>query len=1581
MGTLIRGRYEQLEVVGSGGQGRVVRALDHLHDRTVALKIRELRDETDRSALLSEAGTLFRLPPSAHLPIVREDFFDGDDYVIVMDWVEGANLARILHTEGRPGLPPTLVLEWLADAAAALTLLHAQDPPVIHGDIKPSNLILTTGGRVSLVDFGASSTFAAPGRLGGTPYYAAPERAARGEASRASDIYSLASTAFALLTGGPPTGERSSWDGIEPDLAAQLEEAIRAGLATDPARRPATPGELVERLRAGWASSLPTGVLTFCLTDIVGSTNLWNDHPVGMSHALVLHDNTIATAVERRAGRLIGAMGEGDSTVSVFGSPIDAVTAAVDLVRDLAAVDWPVGVDIHVRVALHTGEVEFRDGNYFGLTPSVAARLRALAEGDQVLLSEDTAALVRDHLSADVALIDLGPATLRGLTGRMEIFAVGAPGLDAPPPGSECPYPGLLPFGTADADRYFGRQPVVDHLLARLQAHPFMAVIGASGSGKSSLLQAGVGSRWPSGADVVTPGADPTLVADVCHPTDRLLVVDQFEELFTLVDDHNVRDAFVTAVLALQRPVAIGLRADFYGQCASYRELATAMASHQLLLGPMAPSELLDAIEEPARRAGLRLEPGLVDVLVHEVEGEPGSLPLLAHALRATWEARDGRSLTLNAYRATGGVKGAIGATADQVMASFDETDRALAQQVLLRLVEPGDSTDDTRRRADLTELRPAGAAGRAEHVIDALAAARLVHVDAGTVQVAHEALIREWPQLRGWLDDQRVDLRLQRQITSAAEVWATSGREPTELFRGPRLATATDWLDRQPHASELETEFVRESRAEEARVQRARARANRRLRIALVGAVVALTLALAGALVAVGQGRSASDARDQAEVARLAALSRSLVERQTDVGLLLAVEASRRQDSDDTRSTLLTALEAHPLLQGLIHGDDSGFNTAEFSPDGRLVLTATSNGSGILLWDTTTRARLGELRAGNRIVIDADISPDGNLVVAATVEEAPDGLPIAYLEVWDVPTRTLVHEIESPAGLLTSLSFSDDGHSVVTQAGDHFDRPSSLDLVVWDTETWEPDGEPWTLLAEYTDDSVIVVSSDGTTVAFPDGDGVSVFDVARRTRARHITVPDAEVTALALSSDGTMLAIGLDVGTVQGIDLATGDVQFETVTETDQPLVAIEISADTTMLAAGNVVGRTQLVDVATGALLGPPLAASASGMHDVSFSADGTRLVTTGGDRIGAIWRLDGQRSAAQTWADHTEAATQLDVTPDGSLLISGGLDGKLVVRDLRDGGSTSAERAGGVLAVEVDRTGKFVVSGDEAGDVVVASLPSLQRLTSQQFGTKVNDVSVEPTTGIVAVAVAGDPDAIGPDASGFIAMWDPVSGAEIAPRTTRLGGDPFSLAWSGAGGNLVVAYDNNVVRRYRWGDTLQQIGDDMDSGNDNVKAVAVSPDGAMFAVGTSSGIVRRYDLETAEQIGPDMRGHTFEVLGIAFSPGGTMIASTTVGTGATRLWHSATGLAIGGEMVAGRTPFTIRTLPIDHAVPSMPVFHPASNKLFTPSVDGTVMAWDLSPEAWADAACAIVGRDLTQDEWQQYLGDDEYRETCPG
>jgi class 3 adenylate cyclase len=468
---LLRERYEILESLGAGGEGRVFKALDRQHGRFVALKIRPVREDQARDELLNEARMLLALAPHPALPLVREDFFDADNYVVAMDWVDGTDLATLVRDRGRPGLAPSSVLAYLSQAAEALTHLHSHVPPVIHGDVKPANLILTKGGRVKLVDFGMSSAPNALRRRIGTPGFRAPELASDGAPSRASDIYALAATAFALLTGSAPAGVLPTWEGIQPELAKQLEAAIRTGMATAPQRRPATPGELIERLRAGWAEALPAGVITLCVSDIEGSDAMWNSQPAEMAEALVRHDELIAGCVEAHGGQFLKSMGEGDSTMSVFNSAPDALTAAVEATRLLGAEHWPDDLDVAVRFGINTGASEHRGIDYFGPTVNLAARLRDQADGSQIFLSAVTAELVGRHLPDGWGLVDLGPHRLEGASTPERIHAVKTAGVRAPPPATDCPYRGLPAFEPEDRaaggrnagrrGRRFGQRQVV----------------------------------------------------------------------------------------------------------------------------------------------------------------------------------------------------------------------------------------------------------------------------------------------------------------------------------------------------------------------------------------------------------------------------------------------------------------------------------------------------------------------------------------------------------------------------------------------------------------------------------------------------------------------------------------------------------------------------------------------------------------------------------------------------------------------------------------------------------------------------------------------------------------------------------------------------------------------------------------------------------------------------------------------------------------------------------------------------------------------------------------------------------------
>lgn len=1577
MAELLRGRYEPLEVVGEGGEGRVVKALDRQHDRIVALKIRKAGSGSEREALLSEARVLLAIPPHPHVPLVRDDFFDGDQYVIAMDWVEGTDLNRMLLTRGRPGLAPSLVLGWLADAAAALTHLHAQHPPVVHGDVKPANLVLTGTGRVVLVDFGLSSSPDSPRRRGGTRGFAAPELVT-GQPGRASDVYSLAATAFALLTGAPPAGIRPPWDGVDPDQAAELEDAIRLGLATDPARRPESAGELVELLRAGWQATLPTGVLTFCLTDIVGSTSKWETRAGDMARSLAVHDDLVAAAAARHGGRFLEAQGEGDSTVTMFPAPGAAVSAAIDVVTGLASASWPGDLALAVRVGIHTGETDRRRGDYVGATLNLAARLRGVGDAGEILLSQVTAGLVRNHLPDGVSLVPLGPHRLRGVRDPEDVFAVAAPGVRTPPPNAECPYPGLVSFSTEDADRFFGREEVAADAVTRLRLHPFLAIVGASGSGKSSLLRAAIAPVLGI-VSVITPGPEPLRALDAVNGP---VAVDQFEELFSQCDDEQQRAAFLDRLLAWPDLVVIGLRADFYGACAEHPALAAAVERHQVLLGPMTPAELRRAISEPARQAGLRLEPGLVDVLVGEVAGAPGALPLLSHALRSTWEVRDGRTLTVEGYTSTGGVEGAIAATADRAVDALDPADQALARRLFVRLVEPGEGAPDTRRRVRLSELLPAnGNDRRAATVLDAVVAARLVTMGDTSVEVAHEALIREWPRLRAWLDEDREGLAVQRHLTTAATAWEDRDRDPSELYRGPRLTAALDWREGDPAISAIERAFLDESRAAQERSADEQARTNRRLRRRLTVTAVVLVVALVAGASAFVQGRRAASARDRAEVSRVAAVSRSLTERQPDVGLLLAAEAFTRRDDADTRSTLLAAVETHPLLTGLLYGVESGLEAVVFTPDGKLLVTPTSDGTGTLLWDTATRKRIAVLKYKEDILLGAAVSPDGRWLVVPAVWETDDDVG-GRLQVWDLSTRSLERVVPSPAGGLTSAFFSADGKRLVTQGGLLGTPNIRTSAVVWDTTSWRPVGAPWMLDDEYVDDRIITVSPDGKRLATISSDrrSVRVWSVDdRRPLGQPLRPAVGLISTLAFSPDGTLAVAGQE-GRAVLVDPASGAEQPALRLPDGEPEAA-EFSRDGRMLAVANSGGQTQLFDVASRRELGPPLEATSSGLNDVSFSADGSQLATGGLDRTGALWRLDGGRAIAATFSDHRAAVTEVAYTPDGRFLVSSGLDGAVTIRDLTRHTTRSIEIGGEVLSVAIDRTGRQVAVAGTTGQVQLFDVRTGRPGPVLDLGDVwVHQVAFDPTSGAVAAAVENRSDTITRDTDfGYVVVWDPSKDREIGPRARSRGGSPIGVAWSPDGSLVAVTFDNNLVRFYAADDDHAEVGQPIENVDATITAAAFAPDGTRLATATLAGIVQQWSVATHRPLGTALRGHRGGVAGVAYSPDGSMLASTTLGFSTTRLWDAETGDPIGRELVGGRTPFTFTTFDIEHYQGSRPAFSPDGRKLATPTFDGTTSIWDLEPASWLRAACAVAGRDLTRTEWEQHFGDRPYRPSC--
>jgi WD40 repeat protein len=672
-------------------------------------------------------------------------------------------------------------------------------------------------------------------------------------------------------------------------------------------------------------------------------------------------------------------------------------------------------------------------------------------------------------------------ALINGLKGVPPRHAV-----HIPPGEGVCPYRGLETFGEEDARFFFGREADVQRLSEALKESRFLAIVGPSGVGKSSVALAGLlpalragalpgSAAWrivtlrPGSAPlralagaaaplarVATAEAEAGLVASRewldgvavavagSEPDARLLwLVDQFEEVFSAPPE--AASAFISNLLhASTRPdgrttVVLTLWADFYGRCAAYPELAAQVAARQYLVSPMGREGMRAAIVEPALLSGLELESGLTEQILDDVEGQPGALPLLEHALRELWQRRRGSMLTLEGYRASGGVAEAIGLTADEVYASLGPADQQLLRQVLFRLIQVGDGAEDTRRRVRLSELAPrAGMEASVEAIVQPFVERRLLTAGQdpasgeAKLEVAHEALIRAWPALRAWVDERRADLLEHARLRHDVERWAERGKDESALYRGARLTAAVDWQGRAGEMlNDQEREFLTASVGLREREQRAR---RRRIELTIGGLTVALAAISVFAVLFLLQR---NDAREQADLAtsrELAAGALQVYEGDEQLGLLLAREAVDRAGTQEAFDALRRVLLESPVPR-FPHIDE--LSHATISPDGDLLVTV-GLGDKVVLWDAETGQLLKEMEGHAGRINKALFSPDGSLLATAAWD--------SVFIIWDVDRDgpafgTALYELpgreDYEGSFPNPFDFSDDGTRLLTQAED----------------------------------------------------------------------------------------------------------------------------------------------------------------------------------------------------------------------------------------------------------------------------------------------------------------------------------------------------------------------------------------------------------------------------------------------------------------------------------------------------------------------------------------------------------------
>ncbi|MFI5940829.1 AAA family ATPase [Streptomyces uncialis] len=1037
-----------------------------------------------------------------------------------------------------------------------------------------------------------------------------------------------------------------------------------------------------------------------------------------------------------------------------------------------------------------------------------------------------------------------------------------------------------------------------------------------------------------------------------------LLVVDQLEELFTLCADEDERTAFLDLLTALSErdtdgrdPLAVvvfGLRADFYAPCLGHPFLRAALEQDQLLVGPMTGAEVREAILRPAAVQRLDVEAGLVELLLRDLDTSSGTteshtydagrLPLLAHALQETWQQRHGRTLTVLGYRATGGIQRAVGVTADRAYRSLDQAGQRTAHTVFLRLVRIGESWEDTRRRMSRAELVQGLAdAESVREVLDSFTAARLLVPSEDTVEISHEALLRAWPLLRQWINEDRAGHLVRQEIEDTALVWDRDGRDSAALYRGNRLARATDWAlsGRGGAMSTTASAFLTAS-------VRHRTRAVRR-RQGLVAVLVVLTLvASVTAVVAFRQTNAAERERDLAIANQITAVADRIRGSDATLAARLDVTAHRMNPTDASYIRLLKA-GAMPLYEPL-----PGWQTdPALSRDGRTLATETRG--AIQLWDIsdTSRPRVLGRIPHERHVEDLEFSPDGR-VLAVTSLDSSAGTDLGLLQLWNVSDtakpRPLGEGLDGPTGPVDSLAFSPDGRLL---AG-----VSDKEDTTW---MWQLDGLSRPVLLsdplEETEGPLDFTADSGTLVTLlaNGSEGVGLWDVTEvraATLAGRVENPVGDRTGeFALSADGRSLVTNsLFLGRIDPVSEQVGTVQVWDISRRPRPVRR------------------------------GADFEAHTGGTSALALNSDATTLVTGGldGDRTMKVWSgyaADLPSQVGVSLSGHDEALTSAEFSDDGRTLVSAAGQQVFLWRMP----PTVLTGHGSVRATASSRDGRLLATIGE-DDIVqlwdVADPTAPRRLGRLRGGGRfAYGIAFSPDDRTLAATarISTDPW------ESRIRLWDISDPTRPAPHGEPFGEGARELRFSEDGKEL-----HSEGRR--WDITtlsrpvgLGSVDKEASSPWGDEKTLVVSPDRKRFAllddrsiqVGVGAG------RDGDRLVGKPLTGHTGRLTTAVFSPTGDLLATGDTDN-IVRLWRvdqDGTASPLGDALTGHAADVNSLSFLAEGAI------------LASGSDDGTLRIWDLDGSAAADRLCAATADNVARARWPSLFGDTPYRPACEG
>ncbi|KOX00525.1 WD-40 repeat protein [Streptomyces sp. NRRL B-1140] len=1055
-----------------------------------------------------------------------------------------------------------------------------------------------------------------------------------------------------------------------------------------------------------------------------------------------------------------------------------------------------------------------------------------------------------------------------------------------------------------------------------------------------------------------------------------VVIVDQFEETFTLCPDEADRRTFIEVLHAACSPagpgrpapavVVLGIRADFYDRCLRYPELADALQHRHMVLGPLTTAELREAVNGPAKAVGLELEPGLAELIVREVSADgpggahdAGVLPLLSHALLATWQRRKAGRLTLAGYRAAGGIQGAVAATAERAWTGLDPAARTAARLLLLRLVRLGEDTQATRRRGTRRQLAQESAdPGKTEESLETLVRARLVTLDAETVEITHEALLHAWPRLRDWIDEDRQGNLLRQRLEEDGRTWEESNRDTSLLYRGSRLEQAHGW------ARSAGDTFLTRSAVE---FLAASVRLRRRIIWISRGAVATLVVL---AMLAVGSAVVAWKQRDEAVFEQVLAQSDRVQDTDPSLSAQLDLVAHELRPGDKGANSRLISIVNAPLSTPLT-GHTGAVYLTTFSPDGQVLATASYDRT-VRLWDVADPKRpkpLGKPLTGHTSwVSSAVFSPDGRTLASAS----DDGT----IRLWDVsdpahPT-SLGRPLTGHDGTIYLIAFSPDGRTLASAGDDHTVRLWS----VGDPRRPRALGKP--LTGHRAAVRSVAFGPDGRTLAAGGDDGtIRLWDVSGPARpepaGRPLTGHTTTVHSVAFSPDGRTLASGSADGTVRLWNMAGPGRPAPIgapLTGHTGPVWSVAFSPDGNMLAAASADSTASLWRVSDPqypSQVGAPLAGSSGEMYALGFSPDGRTLATGAGDNKVRLWSLPTSDMTGRTGV----------FRPDGRLLATAARDGRIRLWDVRTPGRPV--RIGAPF-----RPGK--------GDV-----------RSLEFSPDGRTLAVVTGERVVELWNLRDPE-------------HPVRHGSPAPLRIRYA-DP--LAFSPDGKVLATAYDDRTIRLWNLGDPARPrpLGSPLTGHKGYVNHLVFSPDGRTLASGSADGTIRLWNVTEpggATLIGEPLRGHLGAVNALAYSRDGHTLASAgddnsvrlwditnpaeasqeALLTGHTEAVVSLTFSRDGRTLASGGNDSTVRLWNVadpSHATAigqsmspnsttgTFLAFSPNSNTLGVSSGADTIRLWNLDVDTAVRRICAMTRGVLTQDTWREYLPRLSYDPPC--